>query len=679
MYPNETAILPPGPSRRLGRLQRKTAALALAVMVVLAACPADPPEPEPVPTRHYTWRAITGVSMGGGAAAMLGFKKPELWDFIGIMGGPIVDMTGFQRMLQRNWLGGFCSLETLEALLADGHSLDDETAYCGLYTDQPDPAIGPKLMATPLWAHTEGQPPIWEAVSDFNNWWRGPAGGRGGGFPRDKLFRSFEDIVKAIGNPLYPRNEAFAWAAPGVTAEWLAMTDAERCANPITVEQKYSYNAEYNPQGIYPVITFCEGRHSDPEGSEESYLGRILPSTPRTNSVAILLAVDLNRNGRRDYAEPVMINPLERYRDTGIDGLLSADEPGYDALTNPDPSGDDWNPFDNALGDENNWRYDEGESYDDFGLDGVADTADFGEGNGTYDRSPGWERALTNDPGHLLSQLTDEQFDRLTVYMDAGIRDFLNTAVTSNRLWSDLRLKVGAERTRVFHNFPELAKGEDLFNPNDIASDRLAQYSYMRYGTIGATENQILRGDGNHVGTAQQVVSRIQLIMSIAQGFWPRPNLDPRWNPVGDAAYLGHATFVSPVTGFEREYSYALPPGYHDPENAKEDYPVLYFLHGQGMEHEGMVGTAIVFLTAMAESQRAGRSDWSKFIIVFPDGECPENTCHSGNFWTDFASGDPETQYTTDMFELVKHIDATYRTRPPEDVPLSEVPKTFGD
>jgi hypothetical protein len=678
MYPNETTILPPAPSRGFVRLQRKIAAFAIAAIVALSGCPAAEPEPKPVPTRHYTWRAITGVSMGGGAAASLGFKKPELWDFIGIMGGPVVDMTGFQRMLQRNWLGGFCSLEALEALLANGHSLDDETAFCGLYTDQPDANLAPELMATPQWAHTQGQEPVWEAVSDYNNWWRGPDGGRGGSFRRDSLFRSFEDILKAMGNPLYPLNEELPWAAPGVTKEWLALSDEERCANPITVAQEYSYNAEYNPLGAYPVITYCEGRHHDPEGSQEAMLGRILPDTPRTDSIAILLAVDLNRNGRRDYAEPVMVNPRERFADTGLDGLRSVDEPGYDPITNPDPAGDDWNPFDNVHGLENNWHYDAGETYHDFGLDGVAETGDFGEGNGTYDYSPGWNRVLTSDPGHLFKQLAPEQLDRLTVYMDAGIRDFLNTAITSNRLWSEIKSKVGAEQTQVFHNFPELAIGDELFNPNDIASERLAQFSYMRYGTIGASENQILRGDGNHVGTAQQVVSRIQLIMSVAQGFWPRPNLDRRWNPVGDAAYVGQGTFVSPVTGFEREYSFALPPGYHDPENAQEDYPVLYFLHGQGMKHRDMVGTAIVFLTAMAESQRSGRSDWSKFIIIFPDGECPEtDACHSGNFWSDFASGEAETQYATDFYELVKHVDTTYRVRPGTDVPLSEVPNAL--
>ena len=74
--------------------------LAAGVLVGLAGgltgCSSEP-EPEPEPTRRYTWRAITGVSMGGGASAMLGLKYPQEFDFIGIMGGPLVDLSGFSR------------------------------------------------------------------------------------------------------------------------------------------------------------------------------------------------------------------------------------------------------------------------------------------------------------------------------------------------------------------------------------------------------------------------------------------------------------------------------------------------------------------------------------------------------------------------------------------------------
>ena len=61
--------------------------------------------------------------------------------------------------------------------------------------------------------------------------------------------------------------------------------------------------------------------------------------------VEYLLAVDLNRNGKREYGEPIIANHKERFTDFGADGLADADEPGYNAQTNPDPSGDNSGPY----------------------------------------------------------------------------------------------------------------------------------------------------------------------------------------------------------------------------------------------------------------------------------------------------------------------------------------------
>ena len=80
----------------------------LVALFVLAACgpeAPEPPEPEG-PTRRYVYRGISGVSMGGGASATLGFSRPEEFDFVGVMGGPLADGTSFGRMLRRGWMGG---------------------------------------------------------------------------------------------------------------------------------------------------------------------------------------------------------------------------------------------------------------------------------------------------------------------------------------------------------------------------------------------------------------------------------------------------------------------------------------------------------------------------------------------------------------------------------------------
>src|SRR5688572_3936047 len=39
-----------------------------------------------------TFRALTGASMGGGAAARIGFAHPELFDSVAVMGTPLADL-----------------------------------------------------------------------------------------------------------------------------------------------------------------------------------------------------------------------------------------------------------------------------------------------------------------------------------------------------------------------------------------------------------------------------------------------------------------------------------------------------------------------------------------------------------------------------------------------------------
>ncbi len=649
--------------------------IGFCVLLGLIACESDELDPAKSegPTRRFVYRGITGVSMGGGASATLGFRRPELFDFVGVMGGPLADATSFGRMLSRGWMGGFCELSELEAMMAEGHDLDDESAFCGLYTDRARQDIQATEMAVPREYLPADQAPLLESVSDYNNWWRGPDGGRGGSFHRDKLFNSFEDISKSFGNALYHFNPDVPWAAPGVTKAWLDQSHEARCAEPVILENYY--NAEYNPRGEYPVITVCEGVHRDPERSEAAKLGRILPETPRTKSVAVLLAVDLNRNGRRDYGEPVIMNAYERYRDWGADGISSEEEPGYDPVSNPDPHGDDFNSQTNPSGTEGDWRYQPGEPFDDFGLDGVDGTEDFGEGNNAHDYSQGWQHFMALDAGRLLEALPQDQLSRLDIYMDAGIRDFLNTVIHSNWLWARLMSRVKPDQRTQLLDFDALRFPDDrVFNPNYFDRSKLRQFTYLRYGHVDANENQILSGDGNHVGTVSQVLGRVQMALSVGQAVWPKPDLEPRRNPAGQEGYSGVDSFDSIALGRSRTFSYVLPPEYYDPERSQERYPVLYFLHGQGQEHEDMVASGLIFQTAMAESQRPGVSDWSKFIIIFPDGHCYDEVddCHSGTFWNDFVTGEQRSRFEADFWELVDVVDNRYRTRAPEEVPSSE-------
>src|SRR5688500_17693013 len=88
----------------------------------LAACD-DATIAEHPDSRCFTWRAVAGVSMGGGTAARIGFAKPELFDVVADMGGPVTDVEFFFGMLESNHLSGFCSKEQIEQAMADGVDL----------------------------------------------------------------------------------------------------------------------------------------------------------------------------------------------------------------------------------------------------------------------------------------------------------------------------------------------------------------------------------------------------------------------------------------------------------------------------------------------------------------------------------------------------------------------------
>ena len=644
----------------------------LIACAMLAACSGETIEPEEISnTRTYTYKSIAGVSMGGGAAAYLGFSQPEKWDSIGILGAPLIDQTSMNRMIKRNWLGGFCSYETMTGFIADGKDLNSEDTFCGIYTEQTGTNLTAERAMVPVDVVAEDFERPMEFISDYNNWWRGPDGGRGGSFNRVSLMKALLDIQKGFGNTLYETNTDVAWAAPGITEAWLAQTNEEKCNNPVVLENYY--NAEFNPEGTFPVITFCEGQEDDDDQTFESQLGRITPETNRWFPMPGLLAVDYNRNGIRDYSEPVIINANERYNDFGIDGLPDDLEEGYDAITNPDPAGDNYDYFRNPSGTENNYTYDDGEVFADFGLDGVAGTGDFGEDDSSFNYSQATDHALQYDPHTLLNGLSADQLGRLSIYMDAGIRDFLNTAVGSNAFFAHLQTKVPQDYAVSYDQFSSFADADGEFDPSMVPADKLKQYTYVRYGDVEASAFDIAQGDGNHVGTANQVIDRMLSAMSIAQQQWPNSNYSTKpSNPIGNPDYANTTSYESATLGQTKEFSYLLPPGYHDPENADERYPVFFFLHGQGQSHDDLLGASLIMLSNMVESQSVGVSKWAKFITIFPDGKCEDEICDKGNFWVDFASGKADQRFYTDFYELVDVVDERFRTKAPEavEVPL---------
>jgi hypothetical protein len=615
------------------------------------------PVAAPARTRHYTFRALAGVSMGGLGSSMNFWRHPDQWDALGVMGAdPGPDLTYTAVMIRDFFLGGFCDSSKPGQLCAPTRRpLDDQL----------------------------------ERGSTFEHFLFEAGDGTGLTLRRSLYLRANRDLARALGNGAY-YNPDSTYLPSGVPASTLGLANAAACATPVVL--KKFYDARYNPDGKYDVISFCDGNDSQTLG-----FGVFDPSIMPTNPAQILLAVDINGNGRRDSGEPVVVQGSEPWRDVGSDGKASVDEPGYDPVSNPDPSGDDYHYLWNPTGTENNWRYDAGEPYDDLGIDGVARTVggcpamsgvagcyDYGEGNGKFDYSPNILNWRAHDPHTLAEALDAGALARIDTYYDAGIRDFFNAQVSTNSLMGALEAR-GAS-VRVFDGFPALVGAapseESRFNIKSVDLGALGHHVYVRYGDPDLTEDVVeATGDGRHAGSAIEVVHRSQMLMSFIASRWPGGD---RTAPAPlDAARARIEDRFTTSTGRDTPYTVVVPPGYFQPENAQTRYPVLYFMHGYGMEPDTLASISVVAQNAMVDTSVPESRRMQKFILVLVDGKCRPggdieaggplpstgDLCEEGTFYSDHPEGGYHGEGM--LAELMAVIDAGYRTKPAADVQVN--------
>ena len=650
-------------------------------------------------TRHFTYRGISGVSMGGGGASMVAFKNPDFFDFVGILGGA-ADWIYLVHYIMDGGMAGFC----------------------------PAPDFG--------LCETKGATEEFERMISFEQWYSPQDEGSGGTFDRSEYVKIFQDLSMGFGNMLSYNTES-PYLPPGVPFSELHRTQQEQCAEhpdqTFTIESGY-FDDEYNPDGTLPVIMFCDGEDGDPEGYFDD-------SVPHSRPFEIGLAVDVNGNGRRDSGEPVIRTPWESFDDVGIDGVPDEEEPGYDAETNQDPNDDNYDYVTNPFGTEGNWLHEEGEPFRDDGLDGVPGTPqladggyDYGENNGEFDYNPNVQTVWDRTPIKRISLFDQEDFDNMTIYMDGGIRDLFNFEVAGNQLAGTMQGH-GAN-FRIYDQFHNLAQVEpgDRYPFIDIDYSNLGDHVYIRYGNPRATEEEIEMGDGAHVGTVPQAANRFLTLLGFFASFYPDGELTQIDPPYSTPNYT--LFFQSELLNGQQKYSIVLPPGYDDEGFEEARYPVMYLMHGYGMAPEDLQITVLPFSGYMAGGY------WPKIIIVYPEGYCGNNSvtqcsdgidndndgtvdtadpncgsrrdlsesgepntfctdgvdndedglvdmddrgcitpesnteadCKKGTFYMDhkaWPSGLPDgPQYEQVFFELVEHIDANYRTKAPADVTL---------
>ena len=672
--------------------------------------------------RRVNHRAVIGFSMGGGGAAIFGMRHHDKFDVIAPLGGPS-DWTWMLWYIEQNALGGFCPAGQTCPKVAPNRYPMDET-----------------------YAHT----------MDFEHWFYEKGGGNGGTFPRSEYVQIFEDLALSLGNPNGSGSDPrLLHVALGPTRDhtWikgdpsLMLPDGTDCSftiNPINddpteprqqeieakckawrCDPKNQYHAdtnyfddEYNPDGTLPVISFCDG-NEDP-AAQSPYVNSWAPGGDQP--VNLGFAVDINKNGVRDQGEPVIREGHEPYEDCGLDQLCDANEPGYDPEINADPNQDDYDYQLNPTGTEFNHQYDLGEKFSDFGLDGVPNTAtrhvagDVGEGDGKFTSSIGLTNFYANDPHRIVSRLVtdipggpldDAALGRIDVITDGGVRDLFNFASSANHLSGQLYARragngLPLKSVAFYNNFrflPGAAADESFFTPFDIRWEDVADMPSIRYGDLDTPRADLDRqsspnyGDGQHVGTAAQLLHRLTTAFFYAGKAWPdadrrrtgevRDNEQATTtiNELGiDCEVAGHCEkiFTGPTTKRVGPIAISLPPGYATAANVAQNvrYPVAYVLHGYGQDPRDLEAVAAIMNNYMNGSDRSMATRMPKMIIVYVDGRCrmradgkPE--CIRGTFYMNSARPDG-AQLDSWFDEVTDYIDANYRTMPPSDVEVKD-------
>ena len=670
--------------------------------------------PVELETRHFTFRSMAGMSMGA-AASTIASHNPGMFDTVGALGG-YVDFRYLSKMVRHNFMGGFCPMAQILENLDHINDPNHPGVFCGpVPVDQP-----------------------YEFPWDFNHWQYET---NGGGWAREFYWDTIEGFQFTFGN-MFSYNPDHPLLPPGVPIEWFQETsDHDKCTQPgYAVGKPWNFNAEYNPEGEYELVTFCDGdtpigcTDDDPPlcGEDHPDFWELMadydPTQPHDRPIPFLMAVDYNGNGFRDYGEPVVINWAERFEDLGADGCASAREDGQGGClaagepdASGDPNGDDFDLFDNYTGTEGNFWFNEGEPYEDFGLDGVAEAVsgvkDEGEANGVHDINPNLRAIIDQDLHTYFTQAPLEELEAINWYFDAGIRDVLHSCTATSHAAQTLNLRLPVSIYDGFTTLPT-SLAPDIVNcvslKNELAthtwsSDHIGRNVFVRYGDPNASDYDIQLGDGKHVGDGCEVVNRMLSFYTVSNMRLP----DPVLVADGDMSGRGELrTFYSPAMQDRRWFGINLPPGYDEPENDDVTYPLSIFLTGHGITVENSIIAGTIYTIEMALGQMP------RFIMLNPDGQCchrqrstgqrfcacvrvsegydcvdplctgeheecdiqniPGNDltqeCNHGNLYTNHVTnhwGDVDVAdqmgYEDTVLELIEYVEQRYRVRPPGD------------
>ncbi|HET7771221.1 MAG TPA: alpha/beta hydrolase-fold protein, partial [Chloroflexota bacterium] len=174
------------------------------------------------------------------------------------------------------------------------------------------------------------------------------------------------------------------------------------------------------------------------------------------------------------------------------------------------------------------------------------------------------------------------------------------------------------------HNMLLKSDGADVFHVDGAALRKVPDWKW-------ATERKLNPSDTFYVPE--------RILFGLAQN-------SPHWITPGGA--FEDQSFESDALDRRLPYRVFLPPDYYAASRAGQRYPVIYLLHGMGGRYDEWSGYGVEEVANLLLNERK----IGQAIIVAPQGGL--------GYWMNQDGGTPWGDYVAR--DLVKHIDATYRT-----------------
>ncbi len=461
------------------------------------------------------FRAVGGISMGAYGAMNIGLGRPDFFNTIASLGGPL-DMGYMLKFLEVDMLGNY-----------------------------DDPSINSN---------------------------------------KDNLIDMLQDLSISFGNPVY-FNPLSTYYPPGITAQ-----NARKSTTLLNFK-----DGDLNPDGSLPVITY-----EDP-GPEDW--------------AEVLLALDVNRSGKREPGEPILKQLHEPFTDLNGNGM-----------------------------------YDPGEPFLDTGLDGIPGTGDYGEGDGVFTYNPNHDNYLAEDPLTRADTLPLETLQKLNLYLDAGTEDEYQFNINAENFVETI-LDRGLN-FRIENGFPEDFPRVSHFNEKRVYVRYPGGHVGFNKENIGLSFKQARQGVKEAIVVANRFTTLFTYISDHFSGGEFGTNL---YELFRYPSKIGVTYFKSPSLNRRMKFGIYLPPGYS--KSKYNYYPVLYLLLGYNMSVDGMANVWIK--RALDGLMLTG--EMQKMIVVIPDGLNYKNG--RGHFFVNQIDEERGDNFKDYFFDLITFIDAHFKTK----------------